>query len=349
MVAPVETGSKAGDTTLAIVSAPFQILGNLVMAPAQWFPKSQTEEEKKKDEEKNKFDIEEEDLLSPELLKHFTSPITLEDYFSMIPADYRRSGKCPITAFITPAYKKLYDHFFSSEKMIELKKTLSTREIIYRHLSLLLEVLIEYFFDQHFLQILYECEEAALVASYVKLFLDSIVLIFFLSDPVADTKEFCLVPSTHYSHADFKSKYIVSSATSDVKPPSMPSTWLPGDIGRASKSTDQLIAYIRFYQTQLRHAATRIDREAARLVLEANLTLVEFDLTPVDDVNVSFFFFSDLVIYSAFSFFRLCTSSKMPRIPTVRVELASLELLVLLRKSVNFVRRILSTCRRKKK
>jgi len=261
MGSPVNTGNKVGDMGLTLLAAPF----NIVKTVAWDGPKSLAKKAgkmtglKKDDEKKEEPVVDEDDKLTPELNKLFTSPISVEDYFALIPADYRKMGKAPISAFITPAYKKCYEHFLSADKQKAImdahpQSWEGRNEIVHQHMSVLMEVLIEYYFDQHFLQILYE-DESRFVPEDAP------------TDPDAKV-DFCLVPSPAYQ-GEFK--YITTTVPADGAPTADGSamkapcttTWMAGDIGRSCKNTDQLIAYIRFYQSQLRHAAGRIDREAA--------------------------------------------------------------------------------------
>ena len=161
MGSPVSTGNKVGDASLTILASPFNLLKNVVWdGPKAMVGKVSGSD---KIDTKEESVIDEEDKLTPALIKTFSSSIGVEDYFAMVPDAYRKMGKAPISTFIVPAYKRAYEHFLSKDKQETIMKshpqTFEGRnEIVYKHVSIVLEIVIEYFFDQHFLQMLYDEE-----------------------------------------------------------------------------------------------------------------------------------------------------------------------------------------------
>ena len=98
------------------------------------------------------------------------------------------------------------------------------------------------------------------------------------------------MPSSAYTDQQFK--FITSTVpdkgnrdASTAVNNACTSTWMAGDIGKSCKNTDQLIAYIRFYQSQLRHAAGRVDRVSARTKVQALLHDVSESLLNDTDVR----------------------------------------------------------------
>jgi hypothetical protein len=196
---PISTGSKVGDAGLLVVSAPLQILKNAVVAPARWFkPKSKFENP---DYMCACFSLElfglgvlsccsshpttaltfllvarmlhhayyretagevkeEDDDVTVLLNKHFQKNIQLHDFFAMVPLAYR-TQLLPLSQVLHPAYEQLFHQILPPTKRSALM-TNGSLHLRYAHICLLLEVLMEYFFDQHFLQLLWERESSEL-------------------------------------------------------------------------------------------------------------------------------------------------------------------------------------------
>jgi hypothetical protein len=103
---------------------------------------------------------EDDDEVTVLLNKYFHSTIQLHDFFALVPLAYR-TQLLPLSQVLHPAYEKLFHHILTPTKRAALM-TNGSLHLKYAHICLLLEVLMEYFFDQHFLQLLWERESSEL-------------------------------------------------------------------------------------------------------------------------------------------------------------------------------------------
>ena len=298
MGSPVNTGSKIADAGLLAVTAPLQVLTNVVTAPAHWFrPRSKYDNPEYKETPGAAAKDEETDALTLLLAAQFPDTITLPEFFALIPLAYR-AHLLPLTHVLYPSYSMLYSNVLNPHRRAALVEK-GAHHLRYAHVCLLLEVLLEYWFDQHFLQILWERESTELPPE---------------ADAAAPEPAHapCLLPSPCYVSPRCALKYVTSSAPplgTAVLDPSVDSamavscttTWLPGDVGRACATQGELIALIRCVQVQLRHAAGRLDRLGARarlledteavMTVDTPLTVFEFqallrDLSMVKPVRL---------------------------------------------------------------
>jgi hypothetical protein len=93
---------------------------------------------------------------------HFQTSIQLHQYFALVPLAYR-THLLPLSQVLHPAYEQLFHSILNPKKRATLLIN-GALHLRYAHICLLLEVLLEYFYDQHFLQILWERESSELPA-----------------------------------------------------------------------------------------------------------------------------------------------------------------------------------------